>query len=300
MTRLVFDDTEPQLRYFGTWFLGGSPNEFNSTAHGTREPGASVEFLFTGTSVEVRGSVSQAGLGAPTPISTYVLDGGLPVTFSPTQTAAAQFNQIFFQSQVPNGTHSLSITSAVDQSLFWLDSIVVTTASSSNTSDAVGSQSFLSNNTDTSATSSRTIAPGVVFGIAIGSSLVLGGVIAVLIYLVRRRRRHPTRDGESRVKSVLTPKRKETRVTAFMSQSSKKILVIPPSKDPPPVSTNRYEYPVVKLSAPKPAARRAKPYEPPLTDLPERRLRPAHGLGLGQSQSPPRRPVLVSEWPGWD
>ncbi|KAJ7500368.1 hypothetical protein B0H11DRAFT_1692026, partial [Mycena galericulata] len=120
---LMFDDTAPQLRYFGAWITGGSPNEFNSTAHGTRERGASVEVSFIGTSVAVRGTVSEAGSGAPPPISTYVLDGGQPATFSPNPTETAQYNQLFFQSQVPNGTHSLSITSSVAGSLFWLDYI---------------------------------------------------------------------------------------------------------------------------------------------------------------------------------
>jgi hypothetical protein len=50
MAPLVFDDTAPQLRYFGTWnLLSGSPKDFNSTVHGTHEAGAKVEFSFTGT-----------------------------------------------------------------------------------------------------------------------------------------------------------------------------------------------------------------------------------------------------------
>ncbi|KAJ6606100.1 hypothetical protein DFH09DRAFT_851648, partial [Mycena vulgaris] len=112
---LVFDDTAPDLRYFGTWFLGGSLNEFNSTVHGTHEPGARIELSFTGASVEVRGSVSSAG---PVPISTYVIDGGRPVTFSPTQAAQAQFNRTFFRSELsPHQPHLLSITATVDGAL---------------------------------------------------------------------------------------------------------------------------------------------------------------------------------------
>ncbi|KAJ7778834.1 hypothetical protein DFH07DRAFT_541091 [Mycena maculata] len=290
MTTLVFDDTAPQLRYSGTWFLGGSPNDFNSTTHGTVQSGASIEVVFTGTSVEVRGTVSEMDRGSPPPISTYVLDGGHPITFSPNQTATDQFNQLFFQSQVPNGAHSLSIISTVAGSLFLFDYIAVA-------SDGEY-ESFLSPaSTPVPQATSPTLSPLEIFGIAVGVAMLFGGVLVGLMYLYfsrKRRKQGRPSDKESgpRTKSVLTPKLKETRVTAFISEPSKHIPVVPPVKaDIPPVSTNRYEYPFTNLPTPKPTAksqkRRLDSERTPLTAHPPRRMRPQPG------QSPPRKAFLV-------
>ncbi|KAJ7107230.1 hypothetical protein C8R43DRAFT_205286 [Mycena crocata] len=291
MSVQVFDDTAPEFLYIGTWFLGGSPNEFNSTAHGTSEPGARIIFSFTGTSVQVRGSV-ELGLGAPAPISTYVLDNGSPVTFFGTPTSTAQFNQVFFQSQVPNGTHSLYITSTVSGGTFWIDSITVTPPNAVNAAN----QTFLSPTSSTGLSPSHPLSPGVIFGIAIGSSLLLGSVLAILVYFYcsrQRRRRHST-DHESKLASALSPKRKTERITAFVSQSTKQIPVVPPAKaDLPPASTNRYDYSVKLSTLQRAATKRGRERgDPPLTDLPDRRRRPSNAIGQ-PGKSPPKKNMLV-------
>ncbi|KAJ7491005.1 hypothetical protein FB451DRAFT_1552553 [Mycena latifolia] len=140
-----------------------------------------------------------------------------------------------------------------------------------------------------STTNSRTphpLAPGVVFGIAMGGAVLLGAVVATLVYVCRASRR-PS-DPEYRAKYFL-PRRKATGVTAFVSgpSDSKRTLVVPPAKEAPPVATTRYEGRSVKVSRPKPVAtaRRA----PPPAEPQGRRLRPANRVG----QSPPRRTMLV-------
>ncbi|KAJ6567129.1 hypothetical protein B0H19DRAFT_1353062 [Mycena capillaripes] len=294
MASLVFDDTAPQLKYFGAWLLGGSLNHFNSTVHGTREAGARIEFSFTGTSVEVRGPVSEVGAGAPTPISTYVLDGGRPVAFSPNQTATTQFNQLFFQSQVPNGTHSLTITSTVNESLFWIDSIVVDTSKNTIPSSFDAKTLLYSNSPSTSSSS---LQPSIIFAIATGSVLLLGCIVAFLIYLCRARRwrkRYPMDQESKPTPFVLIPQRK-TRITAFVGESASQLPVVPPVKaDIPPVATNRYDYPFKIMDPPKPAARKHRSREresPPLTEPPTQRRRPSDGVR--QPGHPPPRKTLV-------
>ncbi|KAJ7700757.1 hypothetical protein B0H17DRAFT_1195602 [Mycena rosella] len=132
-----------------------------------------------------------------------------------------------------------------------------------------------------SGTSPHALTPGIVFGIAMGSVVLLGAVVAALVYLylAERRLRNPT-DHESGDKLLWAPKQKATRVSAFVSRSSKQMLVVPPTKDAPPVATTRYEYPSEKISPPKPVSKRGLPSGG--------RLRP----GNGPRPSPPRKMVV--------
>ncbi|KAJ6626034.1 hypothetical protein B0H10DRAFT_1942179 [Mycena sp. CBHHK59/15] len=147
----------------------------------------------------------------------------------------------------------------------------------------------------TSSAKSPFFTGAMIFGIAVGGSLVLGSSILLIIYLSSRRR---SSDRESMGESIFS-KRKNTGVTAFVSPSTKQVLTIPPSKaDPPPLSTNRYESSKVKLSVPKPAVKRPharvgrSQRESPLAEL--RPYRASHGspAAANMSQSP-RKAFLV-------
>lgn len=48
-TSVIVDDSSSRISYSSTgWGLGGTPNEFNGTTHGTDAPGASATFRFNG------------------------------------------------------------------------------------------------------------------------------------------------------------------------------------------------------------------------------------------------------------
>ncbi|KAF8064018.1 hypothetical protein FPV67DRAFT_1782385 [Lyophyllum atratum] len=124
MANKVFvDDTDQRVVYSGGWFIGGSKDEFGYTTHGTTFAGSTATFTFTGSSVTVFGTIPNRGAARNPTTSTYSIDGSKPVQFTASHLSdGVQYKQEFFHSpQLPQGQHTLTITSTTDNTFFWLD-----------------------------------------------------------------------------------------------------------------------------------------------------------------------------------
>ncbi|KAH7906719.1 hypothetical protein BJ138DRAFT_1015774 [Hygrophoropsis aurantiaca] len=127
-TSVYVDDTDSALLYSGVWFTAPS-SDYQNSSHGTNTAGSSVSFQFTGTQVFVYGSIDPSNESAciRTPISTYTLDATPMTTFFAPIIDTKLNNSLFYESPViDNGLHTLIITSASQNSLFWLDYIIYT------------------------------------------------------------------------------------------------------------------------------------------------------------------------------
>ncbi|KAH7904958.1 hypothetical protein BJ138DRAFT_1018371 [Hygrophoropsis aurantiaca] len=126
---IYVDDLDSMLSYTGVWFTSTSSYNFQNSSHGTNTAGSSVRFEFKGSQISVYGSVdpsSQSACIRP-PISTYVLDNMPMATFFAPTTESQLNNSLFYESPaLVDGHHTLVITSASQNSLFWFDYIKYT------------------------------------------------------------------------------------------------------------------------------------------------------------------------------
>ncbi|KAG6836976.1 hypothetical protein H0H93_016929 [Arthromyces matolae] len=123
---MSYDDASPNIIYTGNWVIGGRPQEFDGTTHGTNEAGATAFFTFTGTSVAVYGTVARLATSQIPVTSTYSLDGGDAVEYSATPSQVVQYRQLFFlASNLSYGKHTLFITCTTANGNFWLDYLQV-------------------------------------------------------------------------------------------------------------------------------------------------------------------------------
>lgn len=99
--------------------------------------------MFSGSGfATVYGTISPKGAGVPAPVSIYSLDDGSPATFTASQESTTLYSQIFYESPpLQDGSHTLVITSTVENSFFWLDFITVTPVANSSSVTQEGSSS---------------------------------------------------------------------------------------------------------------------------------------------------------------
>ncbi|KAL0952592.1 hypothetical protein HGRIS_006847 [Hohenbuehelia grisea] len=135
---VIVDDRDPAIVYSPDWFLGGGPDEFDGTTHGTNSNGASFQFQFNGTSVSVIGTLSPLGYrDSVPPVSTYRVDDANPTTFSPTTDADVHHQVTFFTSpSLQDGVHTLFMTCIVENTFLWFDYLLVQPVASSDPASA--------------------------------------------------------------------------------------------------------------------------------------------------------------------
>ena len=89
-----------------------------------------VDTALSGTYVAVFGTITSPSVSPTNPASTYTIDGSDVATFAPTEDNAVHYRQLFFySSRLASGSHTLVITSTVDNAYFFLDYIQFTSSS---------------------------------------------------------------------------------------------------------------------------------------------------------------------------
>ncbi|KAJ7574850.1 hypothetical protein C8J56DRAFT_462555 [Mycena floridula] len=125
MSVVQLDDNDSSIIYSADplhWGLGGGPEEYDGTTHGTTTLGASAQIPFSGTYIKVYGTVTAHS--SPDPVSSYSIDDGPATTFSPdSSTISADAHKLlFFQSgTLAAGDHKLVIKMMVDGGRYYLD-----------------------------------------------------------------------------------------------------------------------------------------------------------------------------------
>ncbi|KAJ7899302.1 hypothetical protein B0H14DRAFT_3124257 [Mycena olivaceomarginata] len=136
MSFSFIDDRDPKITYTGTWNLGGSPNEHNSTVSSSIKVGNHFSVPFTGTAIGVYGTFDSSSAGVET---SYEIDGGPTTTVTSRSSGKDSFQQLFWQSDaVEAGRHTLVVTMVAVNSNFqagegtvWFDYFNVTHAAAS-------------------------------------------------------------------------------------------------------------------------------------------------------------------------
>lgn len=227
-SRLTIDDRDPQVSYSGAWTVGtGTAGlEYNNTYQLSRVAGSTATLSFQGTPgqafqsyssnllfkipgdfVEVYGSIRKKNnpVGTPSPISSYTLEDGSSVTFTPVETDANHFRSLFFEKRgLTNSNHTLVIKNLVQDDFYFLDYFVVGVSSDA---PSIGGKSHVAasslggdhkimkgttngaSNSSSSSSSSSSINVGTVVGAVVGTMAIT--LLAVLIgfYCWRRTRR---------------------------------------------------------------------------------------------------------------
>ncbi|KAK7461768.1 hypothetical protein VKT23_008199 [Stygiomarasmius scandens] len=118
------DDTDPSITYRGSWWIGGRPNEYNTSTHGSKSVHSSASLTFRGTQIAIYATLDAKDPINPDPVSEIQIDGNVMSTYKPVLLdSEIQFRQKIFDSGVLlDGKHILSITSLVDSNTsIWLD-----------------------------------------------------------------------------------------------------------------------------------------------------------------------------------
>ncbi|KAJ6455463.1 hypothetical protein C8R45DRAFT_782890, partial [Mycena sanguinolenta] len=131
VTNQTLEETDPAMKYTGTWGSNTSPNFSGGGSTFTNADNASVAFSFHGSAVYVFGDKkNDHGLYS------VVLDSGAPQIFDGISGCGGAFGMTceqmkptlaYFASNLDSGLHNISITNmaGVNQSFFDLDSVVL-------------------------------------------------------------------------------------------------------------------------------------------------------------------------------
>ncbi|KAJ7479743.1 hypothetical protein FB451DRAFT_1365463 [Mycena latifolia] len=119
------DDRDSRITYTPAWTkFDGTANDFQHTSQKSTNQGDSLSLRFEGKSVQFYGGITPSGAGLMK--ASMVLDGGAPVVYTAPQDPPAPVNNLIFDSGgLSDGTHTLVVTAANDQSL-WADFFLVT------------------------------------------------------------------------------------------------------------------------------------------------------------------------------
>ncbi|OCH93939.1 hypothetical protein OBBRIDRAFT_748654 [Obba rivulosa] len=151
-TAITVDDAAPSVVYSNGWVLDTpSSAEYNQTKHGATSAGLTATFKFTGTGVEVYGSLGSIDVYGR-PVSSYSVDGVQQGTYQAPiiNPGFAETNVLFFRSPLLGPTtHTLVVTNqnGTAPSTLWLDYFVYTPSddtASISVSPSHASQSALS------------------------------------------------------------------------------------------------------------------------------------------------------------
>ncbi|OBZ70329.1 hypothetical protein A0H81_09597 [Grifola frondosa] len=221
-TALLVDDGDlTSIQYSEGWIFDQQASEVGHTKHGAAIAGLNATFKFTGTAVDVYGSLGSIDVYGQ-PVTTYAIDGIVLGTYVAPIIAPgfAYLNQSFFVSPIlPAGDHELVITNinGTQPTTYWLDFLVYTPSVSLSNSTSVSSTPISGPSTSsttnqpsstsradsttsastssitspiTSAKSSRKNTGAIVGGVVGGVCLI--ALLLFLLYMlrVRRRKRH--------------------------------------------------------------------------------------------------------------
>ncbi|KAJ3989642.1 hypothetical protein F5890DRAFT_1484874 [Lentinula detonsa] len=194
-TTTTIHASSPLIKYSQHWSLNKSDGSM-----ATNNVGASANLTFTGSSVRVFGTLPANNQQTIQPMSSYSLDGGLPVVFDASNFGEPSKvdNFAFYQSDpgLTNENHSLVITSIKDNANLILDNIIVISGAGSSSVPPVfpsititplppSTPSSPSPSASTIGSTSKINVGGIVGGI-IAALVMLAGLVA--FFLVRRRR----------------------------------------------------------------------------------------------------------------
>ncbi|KAJ6505253.1 hypothetical protein C8R45DRAFT_972159 [Mycena sanguinolenta] len=179
MTFSLIDDQDPKITYTGTWNLGGTPNEHNSTVSSSIKVGNHFSVPFTGTAIAVYGTFDSSSAGVQT---SYEIDGGPTTIVTSPSSGKDSFQQLFWQSDsVGTGPHALVVSMVavnteaglgVGEGTVWFDYFNVT-------------HGGLASSSSPPKTSHAALIGGVTAGVVV---LIIGAGL-LLLYL-RRKRKH--------------------------------------------------------------------------------------------------------------
>ncbi|KAI0677767.1 hypothetical protein C8Q78DRAFT_109702 [Trametes maxima] len=220
-TSLV-DDSNPRVQYQPGWLaVPAGVTEVDGTRHGARTTGLTAWLAFTGTGIQVVGTIEPSGLnGRPT--TTYSIDGKLVGSFEAPFLAdgPARYNVTFYAiHNLTAGDHEILInnTNGTGPNVFWLDYFLVDTSPetlSPPVSTTSSPESLVSTNTLAQSTSlqntlspssqsavppSQSMSPGApagasrsnigaIVGGTIAGVVVLAGIAAIWFFTRPRRR----------------------------------------------------------------------------------------------------------------
>ncbi|PFH48043.1 hypothetical protein AMATHDRAFT_6168 [Amanita thiersii Skay4041] len=148
MDQVVYDDTDPKIKYSEKWETGGVAAEYQRTAHGADAPGSWLSFDFNGTRntvalyvleltkymigsfVAVYGTIPSLRNKNQTVTAisaTFTLDGQL-INFSQPLGDTVLYNHVLFQSATTgDGPHTLTVKSTTPHGArLWVDFLLVT------------------------------------------------------------------------------------------------------------------------------------------------------------------------------
>ncbi|WP_354531831.1 hypothetical protein [Nakamurella sp. UYEF19] len=101
------DDSDPTVRYRGTWTTGKDAGKYGGGDHYTDERGASAELTFTATSVSVRGA--RAPWHGDLTVS---IDGGAATTISAYAANRSDDVELFGTSGLAGGSHTIEVVAS--------------------------------------------------------------------------------------------------------------------------------------------------------------------------------------------
>ncbi|CAA7262665.1 unnamed protein product [Cyclocybe aegerita] len=233
----TIDDRDPTIAYSiapsgsTDWEGGifGGPFEFNGTTTLSQRKGATATLTFSGTAVSVYGTISVNDTILPS--SSYTLDGGSPVFYTPPRATGAALLQdahrtLFFQAGgLERGTHTLVVTNEVDGDRYWLDYFmyVPTLFEPTSVSSGVGTSTRVAASTAGTATSTGIGAgdgdgsgsglqtqtqdqdqgekannTAAIVGGVVGGAVLLVALIGAFLFWRRRNRRRQARQEQQR------------------------------------------------------------------------------------------------------
>ncbi|KAJ7055761.1 hypothetical protein C8F01DRAFT_1029869 [Mycena amicta] len=128
----IVDDRDPLIQYTGSWANAGSAEEFKSTTRCSTIAGSTAALTFTGTSLDVYGTIP-ANVDPSTGALSFVIDNSIQGSFQPTTAASDLHHQSLWTSPaLSSGSHTLVITTqttTAGKCGVYLDYITFTTTS---------------------------------------------------------------------------------------------------------------------------------------------------------------------------
>ncbi|KZT23256.1 hypothetical protein NEOLEDRAFT_566417 [Neolentinus lepideus HHB14362 ss-1] len=104
--KILVDDTDASLTWAGDWKDVSGSSNLLGTAHLAFDKHPYMYFQFNGTWLAVYGTTFPSTTDTP-PTSIYTVDAQWQ-PFTPPNSTSSLYNQCFFETSLPNGTHTLN------------------------------------------------------------------------------------------------------------------------------------------------------------------------------------------------